>query len=374
MNTIKTSNPVRLIAFFLTAAILTLTFGFTVDGWTLKSEEVGSNQNSENKDDNSQDGDTILDNSSDDEATIEPEPIIPEFINRLTGLETTEAISKTTPLAFIMEGFDGLYGISRSDLLIEIPIENEDTRLISFISDTKDLWKIGSITSGRGYINNLTKYFGGISVYNGIDDKIKYDFCDIGKNSLDLSMKEGYHYTEFSDKAYTNCELITTAKSAYGISGIQPDEMTLPFVFNQFGNECIKFEKNAIKIEVKKAEGASLQLTYNKENGKYTCYQNGKTRIDPLNGKMLDFKNCFILFADSVTYDNSDGCQLVMNTVGSGVGYYITEGSYTEIKWSSTLSGVMSFYLTTGEKLTINRGNSYICYFKSSRINNISFS
>ena len=42
MNKFKLSNPVRLIAFFLTAAILTTTFGFTVDGWGVKEDEKDS--------------------------------------------------------------------------------------------------------------------------------------------------------------------------------------------------------------------------------------------------------------------------------------------------------------------------------------------
>jgi len=372
MNNNKTSNPVRLIAFFLTAAILTLTFGFTVDGWMFFPEEIIT-PNKPNIDQNGKTEDTIVDNKPKEESPT-PEIIIPEFINRLTGLETTEDISKTTPFAFVMNGSEDLYGISRSDLLIEITIENDNTRLISFISDTNDLWKIGSIAGGRGYINNISKYFGAIAVYNGNDDIIQYEYCNPGKTSLDLSLKEGYLYTEFSNKIYTNYQLIESGKSAYGISDIEAKEESLPFTFNSFENSNIKFENIALRIEAKLSEKSILQLVYNEENGKYSYTKNGIPITDSLNGTSLDFTNCLVLFADSVTYDNSNGCELVMNTVGSGIGYYITEGSFTEIKWNATISGSLSFYLPSGEKLTINRGNSYICYLKSSIINNILFS
>ena len=372
MNNKKLSNPVRLIAFFLTAVILTLTFGFTADGWTMNSQVTDSSENSQNEDLTDGSSDIIISNPKDENA-IEPSIKLPKFLNKLTGLETTEIISKSTPFAFVMDGTDSLFGISRSDLLIEIPIEKQKTRLISFISDTENLWKIGSIAKGRGYINNLINYFGGLAVYNGIDDITKYDFCDLGDKAIDFSIKEGYHYTEFLDYAYTHCDLLNTLKSTYEMENTMHDETRLPFVFNEFGNECIRYDKIASKIEFTD-DGYNLKLTYNKESKKYTHQQNGITRVDPLNGKKLDFVNCFILFADSITYDNSSGCQLVMNTIGSGLGFYITEGSYTEIKWQATQSGTLSFYLTDGEKLTINRGNSYICYLKSSKINNVSFS
>ena len=370
MNTIKTSNPVRLIAFFLTAAILTTTFGFTVDGWGVKEDEkdsqgsLGAIKKEEN----------FFNPPKEDNTEKNPEIIIPEHINRLTGLETTNEISSNTPLAFITEGLHNTYGISQSDLLVEIPVENEETRFVSFISDISNLWKVGAVSPSKGYINNITKYFGAIAVYNEIDENIKYDYCDLDKTSIDLSLNEGFSYTEFSNKIYTNCQLIEAAKKYYSTVKIDAYEDTLPYSFNSFGNNNIKFDSLAIRFEAKLNENSILKLTFDKENRKYSYENNGISLTDPLNGKNLSFTNCFVLFADSVTYDNFDGCQMVLNTVGSGVGYYITEGSYTEIKWSSTISGALLFCLSNGEKLTVNRGNSYICYIKSSKINNISFS
>ena len=369
MNKTKISNPVRLIAFFLTALVLVCTFGFTVDGW----------QNIEDKGDLPS-GELTQKEDTEDRPTVtlpvpdEPEIYIPEYINRLTGLETTEEISKTTPLAFIMDSVEGCYGISRSDIIVEIPTEDDKTRLISFITDRAELWKIGSLTNGRGYITNLSKYFGAVAVYNGNDDKISYDSCDTSLSSLDLTINSGYHYTEYSSKTYTNCDLISAGLKASGIKDIKSNEVSLPYAFNEFGEENIIFEKTANQIEIIREDGSKLQLKYNVDNSQYTYYKNGTITTDALNGKSLEFSNCFVLFADSVTYDKSDCSQMVMDTIGNGKGYYITQGSYTEIKWNATKMGVMNFYLSTGEKLTVNRGNSYICYVKSSKNDSVIFS
>ena len=368
MNKTKISNPVRLIAFFLTAVILVCTFGFTVDGWHRTNGNVSSLPNDKNNEDNN---DIQTGNKPEQDLPENPDSYIPEFTNRLTGLETSEEISKSATLAFIMES-DNCYGISRSDLLVEIPTENGKTRLISFITDRSELWKVGSITSGRGYITNLAKYFGAIALYNGNDDKLSYKSCDTSGYAIDLSLKDGFYYTEFSSKVYTNCDLVSSGLSAYGIKNVSVNN-TLPFAFNGFNKDIIQFKKANDKVQIMLDDGAIVDLNYDKEKGNYYYSKNGTPKTDLLNGKTVEFTNCFILFADSITYDKFECSQMVMDTIGSGTGYYITEGTYTTIKWIATENGVMSFYLSTGERLTVNRGNSYICYLKSSKTDSVIF-
>ena len=170
MNNTKLSNHVRLIAFFLTAVILVCSFGFTVDGWTLGNdasfispEDIfgGVADNNVNKD--------SITNKNDDAGEN-----LPKYFNLLTGMDTTEERANSSPLAFVVDAEDACYGISNSDLLIEIPIENNATRFVSFVSDNDGIWKIGSLTSSRDYINDLVKYFGSIAIYNQKDDLKEY--------------------------------------------------------------------------------------------------------------------------------------------------------------------------------------------------------
>ena len=113
------------------------------------------------------------------------------------------------------------------------------------------------------------------------------------------------------------------------------------------------------------------RFTYKVESGMYEIKKNESPFLDALSGNSMTFKNCFILFADSTTYDTSDYSQMVMHTVGSGSGYYITDGGFCEIKWSATTAGIMTFCSQSGEKLVINRGTSYVAYVKSSMKNSV---
>ena len=371
MNKNTLSNPVRSIAFFLTAVILACTFGFTVDGW----QEIGGEASAENKEpeeDHPEDTENPgnQENFEQEEIPKEPEIYIPEYTSRLTGLEISEDRSKAGMLAFVMSSNLPAYGISSAEILCEIPIENGGTRMIAFISENENLWKIGSITNTRGYISNIAKYFGSTLISYGNDDSTSYQKCDLKDSILDFSANDGYHYTEYTSNVYTNRDLLISALANNRTESSDQHYSPLPFVHTKFGEELISFDALANKIKLTEG-GAADELRYDAEIDGYSLYKNGSAIIDMLNGNTTLFTNCFILFANSVVYDNSNGNQMVMDTIGDGGGYYFTNGSFCEIRWTATVGGIMTFYTADGEKLCVNRGTNYISFLRSSQAEKI---
>lgn len=343
MNTKRTSNLLRSIAFFLTGVILVCTFGFTVDGWLVGDEDTPTQ-----------------DFPADGEISEEVIPEIPTeeekvtYHNKITGLETVEELSNIAPLAYVMEKNSPLFGLSGADVIIDIPTEGEN-RLITIRTDNRNLWKIGAIAPGRGYISSLAGFFGASIVSLGNDDIIEYDSCT-PPSIIDVS---GLSYKEYNSYTYTNSDLLK--------AGITEHEFTatLPYIHAKIGENTM-FEATASKVTFETTE-----LVYDEETSSYIWYENGEAQRDLINGQALSFTNCLILFADSVIYDNQNGTQMVMNTIGTGSGYYLTNGTYTKINYTSSQSGSMTFYSQTGEQLTINRGEIYIRYLKSSMKNQI---
>ena len=74
-----------------------------------------------------------------------------------------------------------------------------------------------------------------------------------------------------------------------------------------------------------------------------------------------------------VTYEMANGTETVVRSESSGSGYYVTAGTLTEIRWSADASGSLSFVTLSGEGLTVNRGNSYIGYYKASESGSVTF-
>ena len=368
MNKKKTSNPVRLIAFFLVGVLLLCTFGFTVDGWQIKNEDDLPASLPEDKNPNLNDQDSTIppDQLPEDEKTT-----VPEFTNPLTGLECSSESVNKIPMGFVLEGNEKYYGISNSEIVVEIPIENGKTRYISFIYDTNNLWKIGAISPLRGYIGNVIKYFGGAAFFDGYDDRTTYDCCNLLGRVIDLSLKQEYGYTEQGELVYSNRDLVDLALSGSSINNDSNTDLVLPYSFSDFGSTIEPTENVAKNIGIFYSDQNVTRFTYNVDTGMYEVKKNESAFSDALSGNSTGFKNCFILFADSITYDTSDYSQMVMHTVGSGSGYYITDGGFYEIKWSATTAGIMTFCSQSGEKLVINRGTSYIAYVKSSMKNSV---
>ena len=364
MNIFKSNSQIRLLAFFLVGVILVCTFGFTVDGWSIGKET----------DEGFANGDITLDENSasvDESETTENEVeeiYIPKYTNYLTGLETSEEMAKKRAVALVLNANTASYGVSFADILAELPIENGNTRFLAFISNISNIGKIGSITPTRDYISNIANYLNSSLACYGSDDRSSYD----DNTYFDFTQNSGYHYSEFERYQYTNSDLLISGMSNTGISD-SVIEKNMPYLFNDFSNSPISFDTKAEKISVSFSDYNLSEFRYSKETGEYIFSKNGDQKKDSLNGKLLYYTNCLVLFADSVIYENASGEEMIMNTDTYGTGYYFTNGSVCSITWTSDGNGNMSLLDSSGELLTINRGRSYIAFVKSSRIPNVTF-
>ena len=129
----------------------------------------------------------------------------------------------------------------------------------------------------------------------------------------------------------------------------------------------------AKSISIAYSDSALTELIYSSDSAKYTMHKNSDQSIDSLNGKNIDFTNCLVLFADSITYESVNGSQMIMSTSSSGTGFYFTSGTVSLISWSADLDGNMTLFDDSGTRLKINRGNTYIGYVKSTRTQSVSF-
>ena len=369
MNKTKLSNPVRSIAFFLTAIILACTFGFTVDGW--QGENDAENNSDLIIDDNDGTTGDISGGANEEEAPDEPTIYIPEYTDRLTGLEIGEAEAAARHLAFVLNPEMPLYGISMADVICEIPTE-DGMKTVCFIRESIELWRIGSITSTRAYVSNIAAFLGGIIVSSGNEDMLAYNGCS--PLHLDLSAQGGFAYTEGAGNVYTNKDLVNSGLIGAGLSASKPILYPLPYTHVGFGEKLsMGAVEPATEIRISHSDTYLTTLKFNEESGKYTLYKNSLPLTDASNGSNVEVTNCFVLFADSITYDNESGNQMIMDTIGSGKGYYFVNGVACQISWTSTLGGIMTFYSQSGEKLTIERGSIYISFVRSSRMDKVSF-
>ena len=344
MKSTKQQNLLRPVAFFALVAIIILTVCFAASGYNEETSTDGIQPTPEQGEEES-------------EPTVAP---MPEYFDRLTGIPTTEDRANVSEVALVLNSTDPLFGVKGSKVTIEIPTESGGTRLVVHLE--KDLLpgKIGSLSPTRGYISSLSLAFSGLLVSYGNDSILG------GKDNpscFDMSSVSGYSYTEYTTYHYTNADLVTA-----GIRNLSLSDKTsgaLPYTFVKYG-EDIRHSQRAARLTVSYSDINTTDLIYSGEDGEYTLFKNGNASIDLLNGRALTYKNVFLLFCDSVTYETSEYTEMILNTDSGGKGLYLTNGTYQEIVWFRSDEGELVFTTPEGELLQINRGTSFISIAKSS--------
>ncbi len=369
MNKARYGNYAKLIAFFLVAVLLIVGFGFATEGWWQDSEETNKLNGSDKPKEDETDAPSMETDTPD-----KPVILTPEFTNSITGLEITEDAARKRHFAFVLDTDSPLYGISFCDMIAEFPTENDSTRLLAFTNTPEKLSKIGSIAPTRAYISNVGRFFSSIIVFNGNDGAAISESCDTRGSAFDLSERSGYYYTEYTKFTYTNGDLISAGIFNTNINTTAEKEANIPYVFADFGETVTLGTSTAKTVILPYTDRSETELYYQSTEKCYTLNKNGSAKNDILNDKKTTFKNLFILFVDTVTYEAQNSTELVMKTVGSGNGYYVTEGYSTAITWVTDSDGNMTMYDNDGEKLTINRGSSYIGFIKSSKSSEIKIS
>jgi hypothetical protein len=209
MNNISSQRTRRILCISIIALILIFTVGIAVSGLDPK-EDTSDLAGDGNLPTDGTTGDTINDTSKDNEEDSSlDQPQLPEkiFYNRLTGLPVDETTSLSKPYAFILDPESAAYGLSYSDILIELPLEGGKTRYLMYTTAFDALDKIGALAPQRSYITNLLLSFGGISFSLGVDDIFDYESLNF-KTSVDLSDESKYYFWDNTTEAYTTDKMI----------------------------------------------------------------------------------------------------------------------------------------------------------------------
>ncbi len=356
----------RLVLSIALIAMIVAVVGIAVDGWQAVDTppSVPPSQT---------DQQTPLDPSEDKQEPTPPAVYIPTYTNYLTGLETTAPLTATQPLAVVLHTDTRGYGMSYASVTVEFPLENGESRWLAFMEDTAPLGQLGNIAASRTYIGDMLRSFGGLLISHGVDDRLSYDGYDTEGRHLDLSQAAGSCYTEGRYTVYTNGYLLSSALSAGMLPINRTQTPSVPYRFADFGADLVQGDAQAASVYLPYSSTNTTKLVYNESKHTYTLYKNEQAYTDLLKQGDVSYTNVFVLFADTTTYERTDMTQTVMDTIRGGTGYYMSEGTSMRITWKTDDGGVIQFYDTAGRPLTVNRGTSYISFFKSSLSSTIHF-
>lgn len=307
---------------------------------------------------------------------------IPDNQNLLTGWAdlSEQAIGKRPVAVMVNNVEDALpqYGISQADIIFELPVEGDLTRLMAVYADYTQVPDICAIRSCRYYYPAIAKGFDAFYVHWGIDPSVtsyvagiqpdKYDGMSnagglFGRDSARRSAGYSLEHTGY----FKGTQFASVVDASGDRTELKDAKKGTAFKFADYG-QLVTPTGGACNTVSIRFGACNSKFTYNAETNTYYKYMNGHTHVDGKTGEQLSFTNVFVLETSISVRDDVGHKKLNWQGSGSSKGYYISNGCVQEIRWSQAAeSSYLKFYDVNGNELEINRGKSYIAYTYSGR-------
>lgn len=302
-----------------------------------------------------------------------------ELQNLLTGIDdlSAEAVGKR-PVAVMINNVEPAlpqYGISQADVIFEIPVEGNLTRLMALYADYTKVPNVCAIRSCRYYYPAIAKGFDAFYVHWGSDPTIvsylnglNMDRYDGMENPHGLFGRDTQRQNAGYSKEHTGYFKGTEFAAAVQADGKRVDLLEskrgTAFQFCKL-TETVTPEGSACNQVHINFGPTSATFHYDEKKQVYTKEINGHNHVDGVTGETLKFTNVFIL--ETTIYVRDEAGHKKVDWAGSSdaVGYYVSNGMIEKIHWSKangSESEYLRFYKENGEELVINRGKTYIAY------------
>lgn len=319
---------------------------------------------------------TTVKKETEEEPKEEAEPI-PENQNLLTGIpDLTEGAIGKRPVAVMVNNVqDALpqYGVAKADIIFEIPVEGDVTRLMALYADYTTVPQICAVRSCRYYFPALSQGFDAFYVNWGIDDSISDYLEALNLDQYDGIANAGGLFGRDQDRLnagyslehtgyFDGTQFAAVVQADGRRTDLKEDKKGTAFQFNGL-NEQIKPEGNDCKTVNINFGAASATLTYDEATKTYLKSINGQPQMDGRENKQLAFTNVFVLETDISVRDEVGHKQLDWDGSADSVGYYISNGGIQQIHWTkeeNNENSYLRFYDMSGQEIKINRGKSYI--------------
>ncbi len=275
--------------------------------------------------------------------------------------------SNTRPVAVSINNNHAAWphaGLQDAYLGYELIAEGGITRLLAFYKDANTA-KIGSVRSARHYFLDYILENDAIFVHYGFSPQAKEDISTLNINNInglytssafyrDTSLKRSFEHTAFTTMEKINKTI--KSKKYRNTSNIQLLKYN-PIKVDYSKDESLIDTK---KVTIKYSSYQTTSYEYDSENYVYKMFMSGKEHTDLVTGKQYTVKNIITYKVKNVSLNDKKGRQNLEN-IGSGEGYYISNGKAIKIKWSKSGRGSKTKYMTLdGKELIVNDGNTWI--------------
>lgn len=268
------------------------------------------------------------------------------------------------PVAVMLDNHSGARpqaGLKDAELVIEALAEGNITRYMAFFFEGMPQ-SVGPIRSARPYFIDRAMELGAVYVHVGGSPKALSDIKQLKVNDLDgLSSSNKVFFRKSHKKMphnlYSSLEILrnetekrafaqepTVTKQVYALEDTIPAGESAQYV-------SLPYRKND--------GGYVVSYSYDTDAKTYQRFVNQKAHADEIDQTPLSAKNILIQYVPTKVVD--DVGRLDLDLVGSGSGWWLTNGVKVEIKWEKTSrKGETKYMQMDGQELLLNPGNIWI--------------
>lgn len=285
-------------------------------------------------------------------------------------VQIVDVNSKTRPYAVMINNNHAAWpqcGLQDAYLVYEIIAEGGITRMMALYKDTYPT-KVGSVRSARHYFIDYAEENDAIFIHWGGSPQA-YSRIQTGIDDLDGIALEGSMFfrdktlnRDYEHTGFVDLEKAKTYSESKGYTRDTDKDLLLNYSAQEIDLSSLEGASSAENIDLEYSYYHTTSYEYDAENKVYRRFMSGKANVDLETGEQYTAKNIIIYKVSNYTLSDGDGKgRQELENIGSGSGYYISNGYSVPITWEKTShSGQTVYKYTNGEEITVNDGNTFI--------------
>ena len=255
-------------------------------------------------------------------------------------------------------------GLESAYMVYEILVEGGSTRFMALFKE-HELEKVGPVRSSRHYFLDYALEHDAIYAHAGWSPQASRDISNFGVENINgiLGVDGQIFWRDKTyDKTWHNLYTGLDKLHDMAVSTKKYSDKTEVRHLGYYEKDTeLASERLANKIRLPYSYMYSVSYEYDAQNKLYKRFVDGMEHMSQT-GECLNAKNIIIYKVANYTLnDGEDKGRQDLKNIGSGTGYYITNGKVIDINWSKPSRTAKTVYTKAdGTNLILNPGNTYI--------------
>lgn len=256
-------------------------------------------------------------------------------------------------------------GLQDAYLVYEIVVEGGITRYLALFKD-KTNEVVGNVRSARHYYIDYVLENDAYYVHWGWSPQAQSDISSLDIDNLNgLTYGSPYFFRQnisgvnTEHKAFTNLSELANLVDRLGYRKETNKDLLLNYSATSV--ELPSDATDATEIDIKYSGGSTTNYVYDSDAKVYKQFVNDKEHTDYETKKQYTVKNIIVYQVGNTTIAGDNKGRQDLDNIGTGEGYFITEGKTIPITWEKDSRSSQTVYRDkSGEEITVNDGNTWI--------------